>query len=104
MNVISPESKMRPRGVRRFRLRRGRRAGGRAVTDRFDWILAVPPECPNCEHVPMKFVRRREYVTKSDAAEYRCPECGTRKVTRESEERARGMAELEARSDEEAER
>jgi hypothetical protein len=25
MNVISPQSKMRPRGVRRFRLRRGRR-------------------------------------------------------------------------------
>jgi predicted nucleic acid-binding Zn-ribbon protein len=62
------------------------------VTDRFDWILAVPPECPSCEHVPMKFVRRREYATKSDAAEYRCPECGTRKVTRESEEEAERRA------------
>jgi predicted RNA-binding Zn-ribbon protein involved in translation (DUF1610 family) len=61
------------------------------VTDRYDWILSVPPDCPICESVPMNFVRRREYASKPDAAEFRCPECGTGKVTRESEEqRARG--------------
>ncbi len=58
------------------------------MTDRFDWILAVPPGCPNCDDRPMKFVRRRVYATKPDAAEFRCLECGARKVTRESEERA----------------
>jgi predicted RNA-binding Zn-ribbon protein involved in translation (DUF1610 family) len=73
--------------------------------DRFDWILTVPPECPDCDdHVLMRFVRRREYVTKSDAAEYRCPQCGTKKVTRESEERARDLDEMESGCDEEAER
>jgi predicted RNA-binding Zn-ribbon protein involved in translation (DUF1610 family) len=66
------------------------------MTDRYDWILAVPPECPECDQVPMRFVRRREYAKKPDAAEFRCPECGTKKVTRESEERAADMADLEA--------
>ncbi|HXM55417.1 MAG TPA: hypothetical protein VOB72_08505, partial [Candidatus Dormibacteraeota bacterium] len=73
------------------------------MSDRNDWILSVPPDCPDCG-APMQFVRRREYVNKPDAAEYRCPDCGSRLVTRESAERQRRELRADGHLDGEADR